>query len=49
MLDPDQLITKELWENTSEKDLEAEDGDDGDDFIIGEETGVVENTTQAAL
>ena len=49
LLNTDQLMTEELWENASEKGLEAEGGDDYDDLLFGEETGDAEGATQAAL
>ena len=38
MLDADQLPTEEYWENSSEKELAAGDGDNDDDFSFGEGT-----------
>ena len=35
--------------NTSDKDVEAEGGEDGDDFSFCEETGEIEGTAQAVL
>ena len=50
MLVADQLITEELWENSSEKKLEAGGGDDDDDdFLFDEETGDSEGAVQATL
>ena len=47
MLDADQLLTEEYWENSSERELEAGGGDNDDDFLFGEETGDGEGAEQA--
>ena len=49
MLDADQLLTEEYWENTSEKDLDAVNEDNDDDFLFGEDEGNAEGPQQAAL
>ena len=38
LLDTDQLMTEEVWENDSDKEEVVEE-DQGDDFLFGEETG----------
>ena len=48
MLDADQLLLEKLWENLSEKELEAGGGDE-DDYLFGEETGDGDAATQTTL
>ena len=49
MLDANQLLTEEYWENTSEKNLDAGNEDNDDDFLFGEDDGDAEGPKQAAL
>ena len=49
LLDTDQLMTEELWENESEKGEDVVSGGNEDDCLFGEEIGNGGNAAQATL